>query len=70
MKTNPNILTQQYHADRFMADILGLYIREEAAKGGEQYIASFWSIYNKLMLTEPSVLEILARDWVWPPAPE
>lgn len=50
-----------------MADILGLYVKEKSLKGGEQYIASFWSIYNELMRTNPSILQTLARDWAWPP---
>ncbi|KAF2676403.1 Clavaminate synthase-like protein [Lentithecium fluviatile CBS 122367] len=59
-----------FHADRFMADILALHVREKAASGGEQYIASFQSIYNELMVTDPEVLAILAKDWDWPPSPE
>jgi hypothetical protein len=53
-----------------MADILALQVRGQAASGGDQYVASFHSIYNELVETDPEVLEILAKDWDWPPSPE
>ncbi|PSN64619.1 Clavaminate synthase-like protein [Corynespora cassiicola Philippines] len=59
-----------FHAERFMADILALHVRKKAVSGGEQYIASFPIIYNELMETDPEVLGILAKDWDWPPPPE
>lgn len=53
-----------------MADILALYVREKAASGGEQYVASFHTIYNELLENDPEVLAILAKDWDWPAPPE
>lgn len=49
------------------ADMLSLYVRGQAAVGGEQYIASSWTIYNKLMQQAPEVLRVLAGDWKWSP---
>ncbi|KAF4545852.1 Taurine catabolism dioxygenase [Lasiodiplodia theobromae] len=57
----------KFHADRMYADMLSLYVRGQAAEGGEQYIASSWTIYNKLMQQAPEVLRILAGDWKWAP---
>ncbi|KAF3032513.1 hypothetical protein E8E11_002070 [Didymella keratinophila] len=59
-----------FHADRFMADVVALYVREKAASGGEQYVASFQSIYNELSSNHPKALTTLMEDWVWPPSPE
>ncbi|KAB2571941.1 hypothetical protein DBV05_g9398 [Lasiodiplodia theobromae] len=56
-----------FHADRMYADMLSLYVRGQAAVGGEQYLASSWTIYNKLMQQAPEVLHILAGDWKWSP---
>lgn len=53
--------------DRFYADIISLYIKDVAARGGEQYFASFWTIYNRLMQEDPDTLRVLARDWNWLP---
>lgn len=55
-----------FHSDRFSGDILALHVRNDggAGSGGEQYLASFWKIYNELLETEPAVLETLAQpDW-------
>ncbi|KAL1634454.1 hypothetical protein SLS58_010650 [Diplodia intermedia] len=57
----------RFHADRMYADMLSLYIRGQAAVGGEQYIASSWTIYNKLMQRAPEILRILAGEWKWAP---
>lgn len=45
-----------------------MYFKENAALGGEQYLASFWTIYNMLMVEAPHVLKVLAQDWKWPPS--
>lgn len=55
-----------FHSDRFSGDILALHVRNDggAGIGGEQYIVSFWKIYNELLRTEPEVLETMAEaDW-------
>lgn len=55
-----------FHSDRFSGDILALHVRNDggAGKGGNQYVASFWKIYNELLRTEPEVLETMAEaDW-------
>ncbi|MCJ1422268.1 hypothetical protein MMC29_000148 [Sticta canariensis] len=58
----------KFHADRYYADILAMYFKQNAALGGEQYLASFWTIYNMLMVEAPNVLKVLAQDWEWPPS--
>lgn len=55
-----------FHSDRFSGDILALHVRNDggAGSGGNQYVASFWKIYNELLRTEPEVLETMAEaDW-------
>lgn len=55
-----------FHSDRFSGDVLALHVRNDggADAGGEQYIASFWKIYNELLESDPEVLEIMAEpDW-------
>ncbi|KAH8717057.1 hypothetical protein GQ44DRAFT_712797 [Phaeosphaeriaceae sp. PMI808] len=55
-----------FHSDRFSGDILALHVRNDggAGIGGEQYIASFWRIYNELLGKDPEVLETMAEsDW-------
>lgn len=56
----------EFHSDRFSGDTLALYVRDDggAGSGGEQYVASFWKIYNELLETDPAVLETMAApDW-------
>jgi hypothetical protein len=56
----------EFHSDRFSGDVLSLYVRDDggAGNGGEQYVASFWKIYNELLHTDPAVLETMAAaDW-------
>ncbi|KAF2202114.1 hypothetical protein GQ43DRAFT_414294 [Delitschia confertaspora ATCC 74209] len=56
----------EFHCDRFSGDVLALYVRDDgsAQGGGEQFVASFWRIYNELLATDPDVLETLsAADW-------
>ena len=55
-----------FHSDRFSGDILALHVRNDggAGIGGDQYVASFWKIYNELLRSEPEVLETMAEaDW-------
>ncbi|ORY00358.1 hypothetical protein BCR34DRAFT_494590 [Clohesyomyces aquaticus] len=59
-------VAMDFHSDRFSGDVLALHVRNDggADSGGEQFIASFWQIYNELLETEPSVLETMAAaDW-------
>ena len=55
-----------FHSDRFSGDILALHVRNDGGDdaGGEQYVASFWRIYNELLEKDAEVLETMAReDW-------
>ncbi|PSN63809.1 Clavaminate synthase-like protein [Corynespora cassiicola Philippines] len=55
-----------FHSDRFSGDILALHVRNDggAGDGGEQYLSSFWRIYNELLETEPAILETMAAaEW-------
>lgn len=56
-----------FHSDRFSGDILALHVRNDggAGAGGEQYIVSFWKIYNELLENDPDVLETMAEA-SWP----
>ena len=42
-----------------------MYVKSDDAIGGEQYLANFAAIYNKLLGTSPQTLRILAKDWSW-----
>ncbi|KAF2830142.1 Clavaminate synthase-like protein [Ophiobolus disseminans] len=55
-----------FHSDRFSGDIIALHVRNDGGtdSGGEQHVASFWSIYNELLEKDPEVLETMAQaDW-------
>ncbi|KAF2873039.1 hypothetical protein BDV95DRAFT_605612 [Massariosphaeria phaeospora] len=55
-----------YHSDRFAGDVLALHVRNDggATDGGEQYLSSFWTIYNELLESDPGVLETMAAaNW-------
>ncbi|KAH7090432.1 hypothetical protein FB567DRAFT_558668 [Paraphoma chrysanthemicola] len=55
-----------FHSDRFSGDVLALHVRNDGGvgSGGEQFVTSFWSIYNELLENDPEVLEIMAEpDW-------
>lgn len=55
-----------FHSDRFSGDILALHVRNDGGEGagGEQFIVSFWQIYNELLEKDPEVLETMAEpDW-------
>jgi hypothetical protein len=54
-----------FHSDRFSGDILALHVRDDGgAEGGEQFVTSFWNIYNELLDTDPMVLETLSEaNW-------
>lgn len=56
-----------FHSDRFSGDIIALHVRNDGGvgTGGEQYVASFWKIYNYLLEKEPAVLETMATP-NWP----
>ncbi|KAJ4297711.1 hypothetical protein N0V90_005606 [Kalmusia sp. IMI 367209] len=56
-----------FHSDRFSGDVLALHVRDDggAGNGGQQYVASFWSIYNELLEKDPAVLETMAEP-KWP----
>lgn len=59
-------VAMDFHSDRFSGDILALHVRNDggAGSGGEQYLASFWRIYNELLENEPGVLETMAEaNW-------
>jgi len=46
--------------------VLALYVRNDGAAqgGGEQFVTSFWRIYNELLATDPEVVDTLAAaDW-------
>ncbi|KAK4182650.1 hypothetical protein QBC35DRAFT_478880 [Podospora australis] len=52
-----------FHADTF-CDILALQTLNNADVGGSNFIASNWTIYNKLMEKHPHVIDLLAQpNW-------
>lgn len=61
-----HVVIQKFHADRYYAEILAMFVKENAAFGGEQYLASFPTIYNKMMEEDPDSLKLLAQEWSWP----
>ncbi|KAJ8106768.1 hypothetical protein ONZ43_g6949 [Nemania bipapillata] len=61
----PNEITipMDFHTDVDAGDMLSLYTLGLPKQGGDQYLASFWTIYNELAEKEPEVLATLASDW-------
>lgn len=56
----------EFHSDRFSGDVLALHVRNEGERGagGEQFVSSFWKIFNTLLETDPAVLDTMATaDW-------
>lgn len=56
-----------FHNDRFSGDVLAMHVRNDGGpdNGGEQFVASFWSIYNELLDKDPAALETMAEAQ-WP----
>ncbi|KAL5374153.1 hypothetical protein PMIN06_011970 [Paraphaeosphaeria minitans] len=56
-----------FHNDRFSGDVLAMHVRDDGGpgNGGEQYLASFWSIYNELLDKDPAALQTMAEAQ-WP----
>ena len=57
---------QKFHADRYYAEILAMFVKENATIGGEQYLASFSTIYNRMMKEDSDSVRVLAQEWDWP----
>uniref|UniRef100_A0A8H7K6Q5 TauD/TfdA-like domain-containing protein n=1 Tax=Bionectria ochroleuca TaxID=29856 RepID=A0A8H7K6Q5_BIOOC len=64
-KFPPNELTSSmdFHTDVDAGDILSLFTMRLSKTGGQQYLTSFWSVYNDLAQHNPEVLQVLASDW-------
>ena len=60
------MLGQKFHADRYYAEIVAMFVKQNAASGGEQYLASFSTIYNRMLEVEPESVNVLAQEWDWP----
>ena len=43
-----------------------MFVKQNAASGGEQYLASFSTIYNRMVEVEPESIDVLAQEWNWP----
>ncbi|KAH8880119.1 Clavaminate synthase-like protein [Thozetella sp. PMI_491] len=56
----------KFHADRKLANTIALYVKTTASRGGNQYLASFWTVYNQMMAERPELLRVLAQDFPWP----
>jgi hypothetical protein len=55
-----------FHSDRFSGDVLALHVRNDGGvgAGGDQFVVSFWKIYNELLENDPGVLETMTEsDW-------
>lgn len=67
-KLNPSHTSDKmaFHADRYYADVIAMFFKESSATGGEQFLASFWTVYNRLVAEHQEVVKILAEDWNWP----
>jgi hypothetical protein len=55
-------MDKAFHSDN--SEIMGLYVLESAKDGGKLSLSSSFSLYNRLAMTQPSVLETLAAPWV------
>ncbi|KAK1473559.1 TfdA family Taurine catabolism dioxygenase TauD [Colletotrichum abscissum] len=45
--------------------IVALFTESNSQLGGEQYLSSFWRVYNALALEAPQVIQALASNWHW-----
>jgi hypothetical protein len=54
---------RDFHTDVDAGDILSLFTMMLSKTGGQQYLTSFWSVYNDLAQHNPEVLQVLASDW-------
>jgi hypothetical protein len=53
-----------YHTD--VGDIVSLFVLSETLIGGENLLASAWTVYNALAETRPDLIRVLAEDWPIP----
>ncbi|KAF5245829.1 hypothetical protein FAUST_1616 [Fusarium austroamericanum] len=54
---------QPFHTD-MGCDILSLQVRDSANKGGNTYLSSSWTVFNKLLDREPEVIKtLLTPNW-------
>lgn len=58
-------VAMDFHTDADAGNILALFTERRAKSGGEQYLSSFWRVYNDLARDRPDVLHELAKDWHW-----
>ena len=56
--------TQPFHND-MGCDTLALQVRQSVDSGGDTYLASTWTVFNKLLTDEPDVARTLL-DPSWP----
>ncbi|OCK79232.1 Clavaminate synthase-like protein [Lepidopterella palustris CBS 459.81] len=55
---------QPFHND--VCDILAMYVQQQAAEGGESYLAAGATVYNEIAATRPDVIHTLAdTSWVF-----
>ncbi|KAK0619376.1 hypothetical protein B0T14DRAFT_431180 [Immersiella caudata] len=59
--TNSNL---EWHSD-WGVDILALHVRGLAARGGDTFVASSWTICSELLVAHPKALEVLQSP-TWP----
>ncbi|KAI8317305.1 hypothetical protein K4K59_008604 [Colletotrichum sp. SAR11_240] len=58
-------VAMEFHTDADGGAILALFTEKTAKSGGEQYLSSFWRVYNSIAQENPDALSILAADWHW-----
>lgn len=54
-----------FHTDADAGNILSMYSQSFGSSGGNQYLSSFWTVYNDLLKNKPEVLETLSKIWHW-----
>ncbi|KAI8711770.1 TauD domain-containing protein [Fusarium sp. LHS14.1] len=54
-----------FHTDVDSGPILALFMEKKSKYGGNQYLSSFWTIYNSLAKESPEVIRELASNWHW-----
>lgn len=58
-----NFSPQNFHTDVDAGDILSLFTLSLPQSGGQQWLASFPTVYNELARNDPAVLHALAAPW-------
>jgi hypothetical protein len=58
-----NLIIKPFHTDT-VTDVICLFARSLAVRGGCSFIAPSWQVYNEIAATRPDLIHTLAQaDW-------